>query len=104
MAVKKTEVNRVEIDPDTHVRLIRATACRLVQEGVIVQLYYSTDNSREFKEVEVQSLEVGIELAPAVEHLIGEASCGRIGGQDEGGGRPLGTGNSHDQRTFGSSL
>jgi len=58
MAVKKTEVNRVEIDPDTHVRLIRATACRLVQEGDIVQLYYSTDNSREFKEVEVQSLEV----------------------------------------------
>ena len=28
--------------------------------------------------------QVGIELAPAVEHLIGEASCGRIGGQDEG--------------------
>ena len=27
---------------------------------------------------------MGIELAPAVEHLIGEASCGRIGGQDEG--------------------
>merc|ERR1719510_1816254 len=98
-AVKKTVVNRVEIDPDTHVRLIRATACRLVQEGDTVQLYYSTENSREFKEVEV-----GIELAPAVEHLIGEASCGRIGGQDEGGGRPLGTGNSHDQRTFGSSL
>merc|ERR1712013_733782 len=33
--------------------------------------YYSTENTREFKEVEEQSLEVGIELAPAVEHLIG---------------------------------
>merc|ERR1711874_124394 len=33
-------------------------------------LYYSTENTREFKEVEEQSLEVGIELAPAVEHLI----------------------------------
>jgi len=70
-AVKKTVVNRVEIDPDTHVRLIRATACRLVQEEDTVQLYYSTENTREFKEVEEQSLEVGIELAPAVEHLIG---------------------------------
>jgi len=70
-AVKKTVVNRVEIDPDTHVRLIRATACRLVQEDDTVQLYYSTENTREFKEVEEQSLEVGVELAPAVEHLIG---------------------------------
>merc|ERR1719352_947052 len=51
-AVKKTVVNRVEIDPDTHVRLIRATACRLVQEEETVQLYYSTENTREFKEVE----------------------------------------------------
>merc|ERR1712212_609498 len=51
-AVKKTVVNRVEIDPDTHVRLIRATACRLVQEDDTVQLYYSTENTREFKEVE----------------------------------------------------
>merc|ERR1712211_133550 len=39
--------------------------------GDTVQLYYSTENTREFKEVEEQSLEVGIELAPAVEHLIG---------------------------------
>ena len=54
-----------------------------------MQLYYSTENTREFKEVEEQSLEVGsaedqnfttvgkigfqvgVELAPAVEHLIG---------------------------------
>ena len=70
-------------------RLIRATACRLVQEEDTVQLYYSTENTREFKEIEEQSLEVvsaedrnlttvgkigfqvGVELAPAVEHLIG---------------------------------
>ena len=60
-----------------------------MQEEDTVQLYYSTENTREFKEVEEQSLEVGaivyeicsqskpfvfkvgIELAPAVEHLIG---------------------------------
>ena len=42
-----------------------------MQEDDTVQLYYSTENTREFKEVEEQNLEVGIELAPAVEHLIG---------------------------------
>jgi len=67
---KKTVVNRVEIDPDTNVRLVRATACRLVQEEEAVRLYYSTENTREFKEVEEQWLEVGEELAPAVEHLV----------------------------------
>jgi len=69
-ASKKTVVNRVEIDPDTNVRLIRATCCRLVQEDETVRLYYSTENTREFREVEEQSLEVGEELAPAVEHLV----------------------------------
>jgi len=67
---KQTVVNRVEIDPDTHVRLVRASACRLVQEEDTVRLYYSTENTREFKEVDEQFLEVGEELAPAVEHLI----------------------------------
>ena len=51
-------------------RLIRATSCRLVQEEETVRLYYSTENTREFKEVEEQCLEVGEELAPAVEHLV----------------------------------
>ena len=51
-------------------RLVRASACRLVQEEDTVRLYYSTENTREFKEVEEQFLEVGVELAPAVEQLI----------------------------------
>jgi len=69
-AIKKTVVNRVEIDPDTNVRLVRATACRLVQEEDSIRIYYSTENTREFKEVEEQFLEIGEDLAPAVEHLV----------------------------------
>jgi len=70
--IKKTVVNRVEIDPDTHLRLVRASAVRLVQEEDTVKMYYSTENTREFREVPIedQQLEVGEELAPAVEHLI----------------------------------
>jgi hypothetical protein len=33
-------------------RLVRATACCLVQEEDTVRLYYSTENRSEFKEVE----------------------------------------------------
>jgi len=71
-SVKKTVVNRVEMDPDTSIRLVRASACRLVSEDDTVQLYYSTENTRQYREmgVEDHSLEVGEELAPAVEQLV----------------------------------
>merc|ERR1712212_195211 len=67
---KNTVVNRVEIDPDTNIRLIRSTAVRLVTEEDSVHVYFSTENTREYHEVEEQSLEVGPDMAPAVEHLI----------------------------------
>jgi len=67
---KQTVVNRVEIDPDTRVRLVRATACRLVQEEATIRLYYSTENTREFRQIEEQWMEVGEDMAPAVEQLI----------------------------------
>jgi len=67
---KNTVVNRVEIDPDTSIRLIRSTAVRLVSEEDSVQVFFSTENTREYQEVGEQSLEVGSDLAPAVEHLI----------------------------------
>jgi len=67
---KNTVVNRVEIDPDTNIRLIRSTAVRLVTEEETVNVYFSTENTREYQEVGEQSLEVGSDLAPAVEHLI----------------------------------
>ena len=50
--------------------MIRSTAVRLVTEEDTVMLYYSTENTREYHEVEPQSLEIGADLAPAVEHLV----------------------------------
>jgi len=67
---KNCVVNRVEIDPDTSVRLIRSTAMRMVQEEEIIKVYYSTENTREYHEVEEQWLEIPADLAPAVDHLI----------------------------------
>jgi len=67
---KSCVINRVEIDPDTLVRLIRNTAVRLVQEGEEIKVYYSTENTREYHEVEEQWLEIDSDLAPGVDHLI----------------------------------
>ena len=50
--------------------MIRSTAVRLVPEEDTVMLYYSTENTREYHEVEPQCLEIGADLAPAVEHLV----------------------------------
>jgi len=71
-AGKSGVVNRVEVDPDTRVRLIRSTAVRLVEEEETVMAYYSTENTREYHEAEEQSIEVGLELAPALEFLIAQ--------------------------------
>ncbi|XP_023323397.1 ribosomal oxygenase 1 isoform X2 [Eurytemora carolleeae] len=67
---KNCVVNRVEIDPDTGVRLVRSTACRMVQEEDGIKVYYSTENTREYHEAEEQWLEVDSDLAPAIDHLI----------------------------------
>merc|ERR1712083_1003912 len=48
----------------------RSTAVRLVTVEDSVHVYFSTENTREYHEVEEQSLEVGPDMAPAVEHLI----------------------------------
>jgi len=67
----KCVVNRVEFDPDTRVRLIRSTALRLVQEDEeIIKVYYSTENTREYHEVEEQWLEVDADIAPGIDYLI----------------------------------
>ena len=48
-------VNRVEIDPISEIRLIRAHAIRLVTEDdSSVRIYYSVENTREFREVDEQ--------------------------------------------------
>jgi len=67
---KNCVVNRVEIDPDTMVRLIRSTAVRMVQEEDVIKVYYSTENTREYHEAEEQYLEIDADLAPAVDFLV----------------------------------
>lgn len=62
--------NRVEIEPDTRIRLARSHSVRLVEKENIYRLYYSADNSKEYHEYEVQFLEVGKDLAPAVAKII----------------------------------
>ena len=66
-------VNRVEIDPDTQIRLIRAHCLRLVvEESDVIRIYFNVENTREYEEVEPQFLELDAETAPAIEALIGK--------------------------------
>lgn len=69
-AKKGRVVNRVEIDPDTEIRMIRAHCLRLVAEESVVRIYFCVENTREYQEVEPQFLEVDAEVAPAIEALI----------------------------------
>ncbi|XP_078043215.1 bifunctional lysine-specific demethylase and histidyl-hydroxylase NO66 isoform X2 [Augochlora pura] len=62
--------NRVEIEPDTRIRLLRSHCIRLIQEHGTFRIYYSTENSKEYHEYEPQFLEVGEEFVPAVKELI----------------------------------
>ncbi|XP_012285002.1 ribosomal oxygenase 1 [Orussus abietinus] len=63
-------VNRVEIEPTTKIRLLRAHCIRLVKEEDVFKVYYSCENSKEYHEFEPQFLEVSKELAPAVKRII----------------------------------
>lgn len=69
-AGKSRVVNRVEIDPDTEIRLLRAHALRLVTEDDVVRIYYCVENTREYHEAEEQFLEIDSDLAPAVEAIV----------------------------------
>ncbi len=61
----------VEVDPDTEVRLLRGNCLRLVsEEAGLVKIYHSVENTREYREVEEQFLEVEPEMAPLVEALV----------------------------------
>lgn len=69
-AKKKKVINRVELQPDTPVRLIRGNCIRLVAEEESVHIYHCMENSREYHRDEPQFLEVSMENAPAIETLI----------------------------------
>lgn len=72
-ATKARVVNRVEIDPDTQIRLIRANCLRLVvDDDNIIRIYYCVENTREYQEIEPQYLEVDMATAPAIEALINQ--------------------------------
>ncbi|XP_014476290.1 PREDICTED: bifunctional lysine-specific demethylase and histidyl-hydroxylase NO66 [Dinoponera quadriceps] len=59
------------IEPDTRVRLIRSHCIRLVkEEDGAYRIYYSTENSKEYHEYELQFVEVDEEFVPAVREII----------------------------------
>lgn len=62
----------LEIDPDSSIKLLRYGIVRLVMEEDAVRLYHTMENSREYHEYEAQFIEIGAELAPAIEFLLHE--------------------------------
>ncbi|CAL8144304.1 unnamed protein product [Orchesella dallaii] len=64
--------NRVEFDPEVEVKLIRKNCVRLVVEEGLLRLYYSTENSLVYHDEDAQYLELSVELAPAINHLISQ--------------------------------
>lgn len=60
----------VELEPDTQIKLIRFGAVRLVMEEDMVRLYHIMENSREYHEFAPQYIDIGADLAPAVEFLL----------------------------------
>lgn len=70
MGINGVIQNRVEIEPDTRIRLLRYHCIRLVEEEDTFKIYYSCENSKEYHEYEPQFLEVGSEFLPAVKEII----------------------------------
>ncbi|XP_071441424.1 ribosomal oxygenase 1-like [Hetaerina americana] len=63
--------NRVELEPDTKIKLLRGNVLRLVTEEGNVRAYHCIENPREYHGIdEPQFIELSAELAPAVEFLI----------------------------------
>ncbi|XP_064623447.1 ribosomal oxygenase 1-like [Lineus longissimus] len=61
---------RIELEPDTCVKIVRKGVIRLVMEEETVRIYHSLENTRVFCEKEPQFIDVSSEVAPAVEFLI----------------------------------
>ncbi|XP_018330230.1 ribosomal oxygenase 1 [Agrilus planipennis] len=68
---KGTVSNRVEIDLDVDIRLIRYYGLRLVmEEDAKINVYYSVENAKVYHDEEMQYLEIQENYAPAIEHLL----------------------------------
>jgi lysine-specific demethylase/histidyl-hydroxylase NO66 len=63
-------VDRVELDPDTEIRLISATILRIIMEEDEARIYHSVHNSREYHAEEPQYFVIPDELAVGVESLV----------------------------------
>lgn len=68
--LRQTVISRVELEPDTKLKLIRAGVIRLVMEDDQVRLYHNLENSRLYHKVDPTYLEIPAQFAPAVEYLI----------------------------------
>ncbi|KAK7104186.1 ribosomal oxygenase 1-like [Littorina saxatilis] len=60
----------VELEPDTHVRIIRKGVLRMLTEEDEVRIYHTLENSRVYHGSDPQYIEISSEMAPAVEYLI----------------------------------
>lgn len=62
--------NRVEIELDTEVKLIRAHCCRLIEEEGEFRLYHSVENSLEYHAEDPQYLVIPPEMVHVIQFLI----------------------------------
>lgn len=62
--------NRVEIELDTEVKLVRAHCCRLIEEEGEFRLYYSVDNPLEYHAEDPQYLVILPEIVQIVQFLV----------------------------------
>ncbi|XP_050738942.1 ribosomal oxygenase 1-like isoform X2 [Eriocheir sinensis] len=67
---KQQVINCVELDPDTHIRLIRGNVLRMLAEEDGVKIYHCLENTREYHQEDPQFFVMSHEHAPAVEALI----------------------------------
>ncbi|XP_029211683.2 ribosomal oxygenase 1-like [Acropora millepora] len=62
--------NKITIDGETEVRLIRRGVARLVVEGECVNVYHTLENSRVYHQNELDRVEFGLEAGPMVEIIL----------------------------------
>lgn len=67
--------NRVEIELDTEVKLIRAHCCRLIEEEGEFRLYHSVDNPLEYHAEDAQYLVIPQETVHIIQYLTTNYPC-----------------------------
>ncbi|XP_070164345.1 ribosomal oxygenase 1 isoform X2 [Polyergus mexicanus] len=62
--------NRADITSETRIRLLRTHCIRLIEEDGRYRIYYSTENSKQYQEYELQYLETDAEFVPGIQKII----------------------------------